>query len=82
MLYLNSIKNSNIRGKKISHINMLYNTPELRWTARATASVFTPKIRYMVANIYSAVESASPQNLFGTCNENRSSALEFDTAGN
>ena len=40
---------------------------------RATASVFEPKIRHMVANIYYALEFASLQNLFKTCNENRSS---------
>ena len=31
---------------------------------RATASVFTPKIRKMVANIYYVLEFASLQNLF------------------
>ena len=49
---------------------------------RATASVFAPKMHHMVANIYNAVEFASLQNLFVTCNENRFSALKFDRAGN
>ena len=39
---------------------------------RANASVFASKIRDMVANMFCALEFASLQNLFETCNENRS----------
>ena len=72
MLYLNSIKNGNIRGKKISQIFSKYmhvnvKTRKKGEKTRATSSVFAPKIRHMVANIY--VWIASLQNLFETCNE-------------
>ena len=69
MLNLNSIKNGNIRGKKISHMENFYNT----------GVVFARKIHHtVVGNIYNAVEFASLQNLFVTCNENRSSALKLN----
>ena len=35
----------------------------------------------VVVNIYNAVEFASMQNLFVTCNDNRSSARKFNRAG-
>ena len=75
MLYLNSIKNRNIRGKKISHMentSVNIKTKKKRWEMRTTASVFVPKIHHMVANIYNALKFASLQNLMETCNENRS----------
>ena len=83
MLYLNSIKNGNIRGKKISHMENFYNTrvltltPELRWANACDRTGFLAKIHHMVANIRSAVEFASLQNLFVTCKENGSSALKL-----
>ena len=35
----------------------------------------------MIANVYKALEFSSLQNLFETCDENRSSAILFDRAG-
>ena len=85
MLYLNSIKNSSIRGKKISHMENSENagvltlSPEKRWGNARDCIGFRAKNHHMVGNIYNALEFASLQNLVETCNKNRSSALLFDT---
>ena len=56
-------------------MSLLVKTRKKAGKTRATASVFAPKVRHMVANIYYALEFASLQNLFETYNENFSSVI-------